>query len=137
MPKIDIAAVIHEKGILTGDAFAALAADPAHQVPAAVTVADIDADGVFWGLAQKHPEDVVAGDVLVPAGCDLAPGAYRLDRQGSTFVSMGEGRRAVIRQPPSTDRALAELLDALAANGMKFTAAVEDWRAAYRLNAGL
>jgi hypothetical protein len=124
--KVDIGRVVVQKGVLYGLEARALAGQEGYEMPAGVTVADLDADGVFWGTVQKHGEDIVDQDLLVPAGIDLKPGAYRWNASALRFDPLEKARQKITKQAPTMERALYEMVRA-SANPSRGAAEWADW----------
>lgn len=86
--------------------------------------AKIDADRVYWGVEQVAT--LAAGDVEIPKDCDLAPGAYKWD--ANAFVPLAPVNRKAT-SAPSTEKALALLIDALVAAKVAIPEYTAAWRA--------
>lgn len=74
------------------------------------TVAQLDKAGVLLGFKKVSKKDWVTRDdqVAVEDGCDLAPGRYRWDRDGDTFVPLPPaGSQDALEQEPNAIRAVA------------------------------
>lgn len=56
--------------------------------PPQITVAILNAAGVYLGVESINLADKTAEHFEVPADCDLTPGRYRLDRAHSQFVAL-------------------------------------------------
>ncbi len=59
---------------------------PPDETPAVMlTVAVLDASGVYRGLKSIPETDLQESHVVLPPECDLRPGYYRWDATGKTF----------------------------------------------------
>jgi hypothetical protein len=89
--------------------------------------AKVDADRIYWGV-----ESVTAladGDFEVPADCDCTPGAYRLSADGLRLEPLPPQQQRTAPDVVSTEMALAELIDFVAAQGgPELPAKVQAWR---------
>lgn len=108
------------------------------RAPDVVFVADLDANGVYWGVLEKHREDLIASDVEVPRDCDLAPGQYRWNAspcdadgtpQPSRFDPLPREKRRSVPGAPSMELAFAQLVEAM---GDAAPAYVREWATWYR-----
>lgn len=86
-----------------------------HQSPVTVFVADLDADGVYWGVIEKPRADIAEADFEVPKDCDLAPGKYRYnaapDRIGGPgFDPLERSKQKAAPTAPTFERALYDLI---------------------------
>lgn len=94
--------------------------------PAAVTVARLDAAGVYLGTEQIPADQVTADHVQLPDGCDLPPGKYGWDRDKRAFVPLADAQQRAVEQPVALN-ALAWLLLAQYAAGMPLPAPCMAW----------
>jgi hypothetical protein len=67
--------------------------------PATVTVAVLDAAGIYQGTAQIAEADLTEEHVRLDDGCDLPPDAYRWDRDRRTFIHIGRATARVVEAP--------------------------------------
>lgn len=75
--------------------------------PRMVTVAVLDAARVFQGTAQIQEQEVDERHVVLPNGCDLAPGSHRHDPERGMFVPLDATAGAEGQQDPEAARAVA------------------------------
>jgi len=91
--------------------------------------AKLDADRIYWGV-----EEVAAlepGDVEVPAQCDLKHGHYRWNPDAKPvprFDPIEREARKSTPEAPSRDKAVAHLIDTLAAGGTTIPEYTRKWR---------
>jgi len=69
------------------------------ELPAAVTVARLDAAGVYLGTEEIRADQVTDGHVPLPDGCDLPPGKYGWDRAKRAFVPLADAQQRAVEQP--------------------------------------
>lgn len=82
---------------------------------ATVFVANLDSDGVYWGVLEKHREDLAETDFEVPANCDLTPGKYKLNRDpnrigGPGFDPLERSKQKSAPSAPTFEDALYALI---------------------------
>lgn len=82
-----------------------------------VTVADLDANGVYWGVTEIARADLAPEHVEVPAECDLTPGAYRWSAAAERFEPLGRGQRMAQPGGVSLEDAVHELAQLAGASG--------------------
>ena len=70
-----------------------------------VTVARLDAFGIYQGIDEICDADLTDAHVQLPNGCDLPHGKYRWDKTRGAFVAIDEKKE--LEQPPDALRALA------------------------------
>jgi len=68
--------------------------------------AKLDHDRIYWGVEEVA--ELHAGDVAVPAACDLTPGMYRWS--GSTFELLPREQRKSLQEAPTLEQAFYDLL---------------------------
>jgi hypothetical protein len=102
---------------LAGDGEGEGALNPQSSIlnPGVCHVANLDVDGVYWGVIEKHCEDLTDADFAVPANCDLAPGKYRLNRDparigGPGFDPLERSKQKQAPTAPTFERALYDLI---------------------------
>ena len=94
--------------IVSADVAAPLAEEAVEVAkPAIVTVARLDADGVYLGVEALPAEELTEAHFPVPADCDLKPGAYKL--AGAAFVPIEPVKQRALNAPVSSDRAFYDL----------------------------
>jgi hypothetical protein len=100
---------------LTGEGWGEGEPDTSHETPATVHVANVDHDGVYWGVIEKHRDDVTAEDFEVPKECDLKPGRYKLNRDpkrvgGPGFDPLERSKQKSAPTSPTFEEALYALI---------------------------
>lgn len=84
-------------------------------LPATVFVANLDADAIYWGVIEKHRDDLKETDVEVPKDCDLAPGKYRYNADparigGPGFDPLERSKQKAAPTAPTFEDALYALI---------------------------
>lgn len=96
-------------------------------------VADLDANGVYWGVKGIPDEELTNDHVEVPEDCDLTSGAYIWS--GGTFVPMQKKRVFATPEQITSDHCMYEMIkylrDEAAANGKEIPAYCSIWASAY------
>lgn len=93
----------------------------------------LDADGIYFGATEVHPDDVRDGDVVLDHAPDNAHGRYRWDRATSAFEPLPVSQRKDTPGTPSFEDALDALCHWLSdGDELPLPAPVAAWRAAYR-----
>ena len=82
-----------------------------------VTVAVLDATGVYQGLTTISAAQQTDAHVILPADCDLRPGHYRWDPERSTFVPLQLSQVSVGAAGVSLEAVVAELAQQAIAAG--------------------
>lgn len=87
---------------------------------AMVTVAVLDASGVYRGLKSISDVDMTDAHIVLPADCDLKAGYYRWDAARKTFDPLPASQVSVDGGPaPSVEAVVAELAKEALASGSK------------------
>lgn len=108
------------------DVAAAAAAAPLYR-------ANLDADGVFWGVTEIHPEDVIATDVVLDRIPDNPPGKYRWDKTLRAMQPLPPSQQKQANTAPDLERTFDALCEWLSAGGsVALPALVAEWRTWYR-----
>lgn len=107
----------------------------APDLPATVTVARLDANGVYWGVDTIERAALTAEHVEVPADCDLAPGAYRWNAAATRFDHLGRGQRMAQPGGVSLEEAVYELALLAGADG-PLMPKLAQWVEQYRNSVG-
>jgi hypothetical protein len=120
----------------TGAAVAArgaiLSAQDAVAVPAPCFLLTLDADGVYFGATQIHPEDVKEGDVVLDHLPDNAPGRYRWDRAAAALHPLPVSQHKETAGAPDLERAFDALCGWLSDNdSIPLPPLIAEWRAGY------
>ncbi len=100
------------------------------KAPATVCVADVDVDGVFWGVKEIPAEEVTGDHLVVPPDCDNKPGAYKL--MDGVLVPIEPKKIQSTPALISSDRALYDLCLALQEQKVLLPATTLTWLAQYR-----
>jgi hypothetical protein len=91
--------------------------------------ATLDADRIYWGVEVVG--EIGLDDVEVAQHCDLKPGHYRWNAEAKPvprFDPLERESRKSAPEAPSRDKALAQLVDALAASGATIPEYTRKWR---------
>lgn len=95
--------------------------------------AKLDFDQVYWGVEEVA--QLAAGDVQVPADCDLRVGAYRWDAKNARFEPLPPSQVKKAEGAPSLEQAFAALVDHVkqidTAGTVDLPASVQAWREHY------
>jgi hypothetical protein len=93
---------------------------------AMVLVAVLDANQVFQGTKAIPASEVTDKDFLLPDGCDLPPGQYRLDWEKGCFLPLHD-LSALKASEPVALNALAWLMVSLDATGTPLPTPSREW----------
>jgi hypothetical protein len=100
------------------------------KTPNTVFVADVDADGVFWGVKEIAADAVTDEHLVVPPDCDNRPGAYRLENK--VLVPIEPKRQKTAPAEITSDRAFHALCQALQEQKVLLPALTLSWMAQYQ-----
>jgi hypothetical protein len=75
-----------------------------------VTVAKLDAAGVYWGIAAIPEAQLTPAHVQVPADCDLQPGRYRWVADKALFEPLLVPQTPTSEGQPSIESVLNDLV---------------------------
>lgn len=93
----------------------------------------LDADQVYWGATEIHPEDARAGDVVLDHQPDNAPGKYRWDRDSGALHPLPVSQQKDAPGAPDLESTLDALLEWLSDGGeIALPARLAEWRAWYQ-----
>lgn len=92
---------------------------------------NIDADCVYWGATEIHPDDVQVADVVLDTMPDNKHGAYRWNAAEKRFDPLPVSQQKVAQTAPDLERTFDALCAGLAAGGIKLPPLVIEWRTWY------
>lgn len=87
------------------------------ELPPTVTVAELDASGIYWGVQTIERVALTPEHVEVPASCDLTPGAYRWNSEMKRFDPLPRSQRITQPGNVSLEEAVHELVQIVALAG--------------------
>lgn len=101
-----------------------------------VTVARLDASGVYWGVDTIDRAALTPEHVEVPANCDLEPGAYRWNAADVRFDPIERSKRAAQPGGVSLEEAVYELTQLIKSERGSLTPRLAQWLEQYRNSVG-
>lgn len=87
------------------------------ELPPTVTVAELDASAIYWGVQTIERAALTPEHVEVPASCDLTPGAYRWNAEHQRFDPLPRSQRITQPGNVSLEEAVHELVQIAALAG--------------------
>lgn len=91
---------------------------------------NVDADGVYWGATEIHPEDAQPADVVLEAMPDNRQGCYRWNAIDRRFDPLPVSQQKIVQTAPDLERTFDALCEALA-KSMTLPPLVVEWRSWY------
>lgn len=86
-------------------------------LPSTVSVADLDVNGIYWGVHVINRASLTPEHVAVPECCDLTPGAYRWNAAQQRFDPLPRSQRITQPGSVSLEEAVHELVQLAARSG--------------------
>lgn len=94
---------------------------------------NLDADGVYFGATEIHPEDVKEGDVVLDHAPDNAHGKYRWDKESKALHPLPVSQHKESGDAPDLECAFNWLCEWLSDGGqIPLPPHVTEWREWYR-----